>query len=65
MLKLGSILLFITFTQIIAVLMGMLFFIKRNSELWLHSPPAITFVIFIEFCYSGYLIYRGFNEYKS
>jgi hypothetical protein len=63
MFKLGNLLLFITFTQIIAVTMFM--YMKRKSELIMHMPPLIICIVAIELIYSTSLIIIGYFKGKG
>jgi hypothetical protein len=63
--KLGSLLLFITFTQIIGVLITMQFFLGKSDELLLHTPSLVILIIIAELVYSLLLIYKGYTKLKK
>jgi uncharacterized membrane protein len=59
MFKLGSYLLFITFTQVIAVT---LYLVSSFGDFAFQNIPGLVFIIIlIEFIFSGYLIYIGYQ----
>jgi hypothetical protein len=55
--KLGSYLLFITFSQLIAVDT----FLQSNFGGG-DIPPLVNLILIVEFVFSGYLIYKGYPK---
>ena len=62
MFKLGLILLFITFTQIIAVTAAMQILLNRYWEVLNYIHPLTITIIFIELLISGTLMYKGYGK---
>jgi len=66
MFKLGSCLMFITFTQLIAVISYTEMFpgvgITNSLD---HIHPLIYLIILAELCFSGYLTYIGYSKFKK
>lgn len=59
MFKLGSYLLFITFSQVIAV---SLYLESKSGDYAIQNIPGLVFIIIlIEIIFSGYLIYIGYK----
>lgn len=63
MFKLGSYLLFITFTQLI----GVILYTQSRPGVGIENTlynihPLIHFIILIELTFSGYLIYKGYSK---
>ncbi|EPR09412.1 hypothetical protein L323_17485 [Ruminiclostridium papyrosolvens C7] len=65
MFKLGSILLFITFAQIIGVTICMQFYLNKSDELFIHTPGLIVLIILVELIYSIRLILKGYGTLKN
>ncbi len=63
--KIGNILLFITFTQIIGVVISMQFYLGKSSELIIHTPSVVLLIIIAELGYSLFLISKGYASLKK
>lgn len=63
MFKLGSYLMFITFTQLVIAILVVQSQPGVSVEyVFGNIHPLIKFIIFIELCFSGFLIYKGYSK---
>ena len=62
MFKLGSYLLFITFAELISVILFVQSYIKSPRYILGEIHPLIYIIILIEICFSVYLLNKGYSK---
>lgn len=65
MFKLGSYLLFITFAELISVILFVQSYVKGSGYILGEIHPLIYMIILIEFCFSAYLLNKGYSKFDN